>query len=175
MFDGLLPEPHNKIITHLLFKCAHWHALAKLRMHTDITLDIMDSVTSELGNAFRQFQSKVCPAYDTRELLRETMARQRRQARKAGSTMGEKSSSGRRLAKGLNLNTYKFHSLGDYVESIRRYGTTDSYSTEVVSGCSYHHSSPSLNLIHRANSNIGFQKRGTVARIVSHFISKSPG
>lgn len=37
-----------------------------------------------------------------------------------------------RLKKSLNLNTYKNHSLGDYTETIRRYGTTDSYSTESV-------------------------------------------
>lgn len=38
----------------------------------------------------------------------------------------------KRLKKPLNLNTYKNHSLGDYTEAIRRYGTTDSYSTEIV-------------------------------------------
>jgi hypothetical protein len=38
------------------------------------------------------------------------------------------------LPKTLNLNTYKFHALGDYTRMIRRYGTTDSYSTEVVGG-----------------------------------------
>ena len=37
-----------------------------------------------------------------------------------------------KLRKTLNLNTYKDHSLGDYVESIRRYGTVASYSTELV-------------------------------------------
>lgn len=37
-----------------------------------------------------------------------------------------------RLKKSLNLNTYKNHSLGDYTEAIRRYGTVDSYSTESV-------------------------------------------
>jgi hypothetical protein len=35
--------------------------------------------------------------------------------------------------KEFNLNTYKFHSLGDYADAIRRYGTTDSYSTQIVS------------------------------------------
>ena len=34
--------------------------------------------------------------------------------------------------KAFNLNTYKFHALGDYTATIRRYGTTDSYSTELV-------------------------------------------
>jgi hypothetical protein len=38
-----------------------------------------------------------------------------------------------RRKKTFNLNTYKAHALRDYVETIRRYGTTDSYSTEPVS------------------------------------------
>ena len=39
---------------------------------------------------------------------------------------------GRRIKK-FNLWTYKYHTLGDYADTIRRYGTTDSYSTEPVS------------------------------------------
>ena len=35
--------------------------------------------------------------------------------------------------KTLNLNTYKHHALGDVVETIQRYGTTDSYTTEAMS------------------------------------------
>jgi hypothetical protein len=38
-----------------------------------------------------------------------------------------------RRKKTFNINTYKAHALGDYVATIRRYGTTDSYSTEPVS------------------------------------------
>ena len=37
-----------------------------------------------------------------------------------------------RRTKTFNLATYKYHSLGDYVEHIKQYGTTDSYSTERV-------------------------------------------
>jgi hypothetical protein len=44
----------------------------------------------------------------------------------------KKSSSGRQ-PKQFNLNTYKFHALGDYCNTIRRFGTTDSYSTQAVS------------------------------------------
>jgi hypothetical protein len=40
-------------------------------------------------------------------------------------------SAGRRR-KVLNLNTFKGHSAGDYVDIIREYGTCDSYSTEPV-------------------------------------------
>jgi hypothetical protein len=32
----------------------------------------------------------------------------------------------------FNLNTYKLYSYGDYVATIRKYGTTDSYSTVPV-------------------------------------------
>ena len=38
-----------------------------------------------------------------------------------------------RRRKKLNIDTYKYHSLGDYAATIRRIGTTDSYSTELVS------------------------------------------
>jgi hypothetical protein len=38
-----------------------------------------------------------------------------------------------RQFKTLNLNTYKIHALGDYVSAIKTHGTTDSYSTEMVS------------------------------------------
>lgn len=38
----------------------------------------------------------------------------------------------RRKKKTMNLNTYKVHALGDYVDTIRRLGTSDSYSTELV-------------------------------------------
>ncbi|KAF8223821.1 hypothetical protein L208DRAFT_1315070, partial [Tricholoma matsutake] len=34
--------------------------------------------------------------------------------------------------KTLNIFTYKFHALGDYVRSIHVFGTTDSYSTQLV-------------------------------------------
>ena len=38
--------------------------------------------------------------------------------------------------KKLNINTYKVHSLGDYASTIRQFGTTDSYSTVIVSDSS---------------------------------------
>ena len=37
----------------------------------------------------------------------------------------------------FNMNTYKAHSFPDYVRTIRRFGTTDSYSTELVSWTFY--------------------------------------
>lgn len=149
---------------------AHWHGMAKLRMHHDLTLDILEAVTKALGEKLRKFSDVTCVAFETKELQREYNARMRRQARQADPTnfaipsvnpvahaskttalqsgsaeMGTNSPTqsiapsvvqvpkqlGRRR-KVLNLNTFKGHSLGDYVESIRRCGTTDSYSTEPV-------------------------------------------
>src|ERR1700722_5338826 len=45
---------------------------------------------------------------------------------------GQKDIPGRQ-PKIFNLWTYKFHSLRDYVSTIRRYGITDSYTTSLVS------------------------------------------
>jgi hypothetical protein len=52
--------------------------------------------------------------------------RQRQQLRDQGDQ-----SAGKHEVK-FTLETYKHHALGDYVETIRQYGTTDSYSTESV-------------------------------------------
>lgn len=166
VFDGLLPEPHNKHLLSLLFTLAHWHALAKLRQHTDSTLEILTSSTNQLGLGLRAFKSKTCSNFETQELQREIAARGRRQSKgKAASikmnsggvsaeTQGKKTSTrlkGKgaktvvqghiaRRRKSLNLKTYKNHSLDDYAMIIRRYGTTDSYSTEPVSAtiCVFH-------------------------------------
>jgi hypothetical protein len=107
----------------LLFTLAHWHGLAKMRLHTDETLKILDTLTMLLGSQLREFRKTTCAAYETFESPREANSRQRR---------GKAASSGKK-SKAFNLNTFKIHSLGDYVETIRRYGTTDSYSTEPVS------------------------------------------
>lgn len=138
MFDGLLPEPHNGAVLKLLFLASHWHALAKLRMHTGQTLEIFDTVTQLLGAEFLEFKNKTCSQFSTRELPRESAARKRRVAKtQARSDPSQPENNDRpelesRLPKTLNLDTYKHHSLGDYPNIIRRYGTTDSYSTEPV-------------------------------------------
>ena len=114
----------------LLFVCAHWHGLAKLRLHTDHTLKIFEEVTVSLGEQFRSFVNTTCPDFDTRELQREVDARRRREIKQSDTTT---SSTITRRQKTLNLKTYKYHSLGDYVAMIKLYGTCDSYSTETVS------------------------------------------
>ena len=137
MFDGLLPEPHNKCVLQLLFDLAHWHGLAKLRMHTDQTLDVLSRATTSLGSSLRCFEETTCAVFETRELERERAARQRRQVKCPTRTTSESTlpATHARKKKQLNLRTYKYHALGDYVDTIRRLGTTDSYSTQSVSFC----------------------------------------
>jgi hypothetical protein len=167
------------MVLKLLFVAAHWHGLAKLRMHTDVTLNVLDAVTKDFGDKVRKFKQKTCSTFQTRELPRESNARIRRQnrsARKSGNPVPvtvRNSTAGRRVSlpsnnpdverdaslvpehlpaaaqtvpnalqasscgtgrqlKSFNANTYKHHALGDYASIIRKYGTTDSYSTEAV-------------------------------------------
>lgn len=228
VFEGLLPPPHNTAVLNLIFHLAHWHGLAKLRLHSDLSLDLLDAETTRLGEQLRHFKDKVCPVFETRELKREADHRKRKAAKQQSSmpiataqgpepaaTLPEpavsaagsrkrkvakqKSSLSMVTAQGLeptpiqpelpvpeagsgkqkagkqnspmstataqclepttaqpesttpeagqlgatisderawktfSLDTYKAHSLGDYVEAIKRYGTTDSFSTETVS------------------------------------------
>lgn len=65
------------------------------------------------------------------ELPREVTARQRRQDANLQSTNQEAKVLTARI-KAFNLLTYKLHALGDYTASIRLFGTTDSYTTQIV-------------------------------------------
>jgi hypothetical protein len=85
VFEGLLPEPHNCRIQKLLFVAAQWHGLAKLRLHTDATLDIMDNVTMVLGKILRAFQKGTGAYFETLELKRERDAQIRREQKKKNS------------------------------------------------------------------------------------------
>jgi hypothetical protein len=142
VFEGLLPGDENDIVLDLLFDFATWHAYAKLRLHTDTTLNNFDTVTKVLGSTLRTFAKEVCIIYDTRELPHEETARVRQAAKQANleaanGTISEPiahppvASTGRKRRE-LNLSTYKLHALGDYPNTIRRFGTTDSYSTQSV-------------------------------------------
>lgn len=132
VFDGMLPEPHNGKILQLIFTCAHWHALAKLRLHSDITIKILDNVTTTLGEQFRYFANIICPLYNTCELPREVAARQCR-TQKGGGTTSVKPLVRNPVKKIYHLDMYKHHVLGDYVDAIINFGTTDSFTSAIVS------------------------------------------
>ncbi|KAG6904591.1 hypothetical protein DXG01_008816, partial [Tephrocybe rancida] len=76
VFEGLLDDPHDAAIANLLFQFAHWHGLAKLCLHSDFSVAILDEETTRLGNSLREFQETTCPSFDTRELPKEKEARE---------------------------------------------------------------------------------------------------
>lgn len=118
----------------LLFRTAEWHALAKLRMHSDATLKHLNSLTKEFGLLMRQFRDLTCSHFQTVELHREREARKRKEQQDHDKTFRKHPSSelSSRKEKTLNLKTPKFHFLGDYVPTIQMFGCTDSYSTQLV-------------------------------------------
>ena len=79
----------------LLYRLAEWHALAKLRMHTDDTLSLLDSITVILGRELRRFRRIVCSAYSTKDLPKEDAARQRKKQRDQAKTTTNTASSTR--------------------------------------------------------------------------------
>jgi hypothetical protein len=135
VFEGLLPEKHNDIVLDLLFELATWHGFAKLRIHTDKTIDLLAAATKALTKAMRRFLRETCEVFTTMELPKEARARGRRAAALAAkgdsrTAKGKASTNPKR--KKLNLATYKYHALADYAETIRQFGPTDNYSTQIV-------------------------------------------
>ena len=143
IFEGLLPEEHNQIILDLLFKLGTWHMLASLWLHTESTLCALEDSTTQLGQMLRLFQATTCNTYNTYELPSEEAARGHRTATtrakmhhndlsKDAENLAKKAKK-RRLQKVFNLSTYKVHVLGDYARAIWLFGTTDGFTTQVVS------------------------------------------
>lgn len=131
-------------------------------MHSDVTLQALRSTTKLLGNRLRHFRDHIAKAYNTFETPQEYDKRMRRKPKTTtdlptsppqvpgiSPDVVEQSSvqSGQattknpqdiqldkqRRTKAFSLQTFKVHALGDYVEAIERFGTTDSYSTQIVS------------------------------------------
>ena len=148
-FEGLLSEPYNTIILTLLYHTAEWHAFAKLRLHTESTLQHLESLTTELGKLMRNFRDVTQSAFETFELPKETGARQRSQTSRKGKEKATPSGATGKKPKNLNLFTYKWHALGDYVQTIRLFGGTDGFSTQVVSLAFIHVDSLCINLVGR--------------------------
>ncbi|KIL54289.1 hypothetical protein M378DRAFT_19051 [Amanita muscaria Koide BX008] len=139
VFDGLLPAPHDKIVKNLLFELATWHALAKLRLHTESTLRSLETSTKRLGAVLREFKKVTCAVYITKELPSEEAARGRRYAalrsqqapQPAPEVARGNSAKAGKQEKQFNLSTYKLHALGDYPAAIRMFGTSDGYTSQV--------------------------------------------
>ena len=144
-FEGLFPDnAFDDLVQNLLATLAIWHAYAKLRLHVDKTLDSFEIVTTDLGRLGRRFArvsaEKFAPEPTPEEQASAARQRTRAATKKQTRSQTVPRKQGRSRKKGktkkvLNLFTYKWHALGDYVRWIRRYGTTDNYTTQMVSSC----------------------------------------
>ena len=121
-----LPAPHNDTVLDLVFVMGCWHAYAKLRLHTELTLASFEQVTVDLGILLRHFGTVTCNAFKTTELSKERAARLRRAT---ANPPTQTAPGGGPRSKSFNLNTYKLHALGDYPQTIREHGTTDNYTS----------------------------------------------
>jgi hypothetical protein len=89
VFEGLLPKKEDKVILKLLFELGTWHALAKLRIHTETTVTNLENSATRLSDLLRKFKSDVCSIYATKELPAEEAARGRLKAAKVLKSGGE--------------------------------------------------------------------------------------
>lgn len=121
-FEGLFFESCDSPIQDLLFTLAFWHGYAKLRLHSDSSVRVLEGATSVFGTLIREFKNVVCPRYKTKLTAREQQARDRR---KKGSHSA--------VEYVFNLSTYKLHAMGDYASSIPVFGTTDNTNAQNVS------------------------------------------
>jgi hypothetical protein len=139
-FEGLFPDKaFDALVQDLLAALAIWHAYAKLRLHVDKTLESFEAATADLGRLGRRFAQVSAEKFSPQPTPEEkaTAARQKARIAAKRKTVQHRVSKPRvhrsKTKKVLNLFTYKWHALGDYVRWIRRYGTTDNYTTQMVS------------------------------------------
>jgi hypothetical protein len=133
----LFPSGHDTAIQTLLYRFAEWHALAKLRLHSESTIAFLEETFHKLSQKLRKFRQDTCEAFVTTELPKERAARQRRLAQHPEGNATSAESNGARKKK-FNMNTYKFHAMGDYVSTIKLFGSIDSFTTQMVSfDCSF--------------------------------------
>lgn len=159
-FMGLFQDAHNKPISALLYVILTWHGLAKLRLHTELTLTLLRTATIRLGHEMRVFQKDICPNYDTKETSKEAEGRVCTAARRVGAAKASSNAQevpagtlpstsedpttapataakigkvpGARQPYTFKLTKPKFHFIGDYAPDIESSGTTDNYSTQTV-------------------------------------------
>lgn len=116
---------HNAAVQSLLYQFAQWYALAKLRIHTNLTLLFFEETFKKLSRKWRKFQDYTCTAFKTVELPKEASARQRRSTQCSETNTSSMEFTGARVKK-LNLNIYKCHAMGNYMRTIRIFGEGES-------------------------------------------------
>jgi hypothetical protein len=141
-FNGLLSAPHNKIVLDLIYNYAWWHALGKLRLHTDSTVAALQAANTDYGRSICVFVNKTCKVFQTGKLPRKVAARQRCEAKavteaiKHGQPLPKSGGKPAQLEKKFPTTHYKLHAPSHLPNNIVNFGTTENYSTERVQGIS---------------------------------------
>ncbi|KAI9456765.1 hypothetical protein HD554DRAFT_2177920 [Boletus coccyginus] len=106
-------------------------------MHTQESIKLLEQEMRLLEQQLWKFKDYTCSLFKTTELPSEAAAHCRHaEARLKMQTNDEskttrKGTSGVAQPKTFNLATYKIHVLGHYMNTIRTFGTTDSYTTQI--------------------------------------------
>jgi hypothetical protein len=132
------------VVLDVFWALSTWHALAKLRMHTEETRTALLTSTAALGRALRVFVAVTCSEYSgTTELPGEAASRERRHARATQKALEQgllppqpRAGAGSKL-KTFSMDTFKLHHTQHYFSDIAVFGTTDNYTTQTVSSCSH--------------------------------------
>jgi len=90
------------------------------------------SVPLPEGITFTNDSRRITPSASSPAVLSSTSNTQQTSLSASSPENVDGATDSRRI-KTLNLETFKYHALGDISATIRRYGTTDSYSTQLVS------------------------------------------
>lgn len=156
----------------LLFVLAHWHGLAKLRLHTDTTLDILDQLTSELGDQFRSFVSRVCDQVETKELPREYQARKRREAQRKGQgrqrALTKKAQSGAKKAAASTKGLPQVGAQGTNVDASQSRSSHGTCATSSKTHCL-------PNSLLAAPQRPAVKKKGSKRQKIAHPVDPLPG
>ncbi|KAG2064257.1 hypothetical protein BDR04DRAFT_972878, partial [Suillus decipiens] len=136
VFEGLFLSDYNGLIQSLLYQFVKWHALAKLRIHSESTLNFLEELFKKLSQKLHKFKSYTCAAFHSVQLPKEKPAHQQKSAQcsETNSTSPESLASGPRMKK-FHLGTYKFYTMSDYVRTVRFFRTMDSFTTKIM--CTY--------------------------------------
>lgn len=97
-------------------------------MHSDSTLCILDTLTTEYGQLMRQLARDTADV-DMRETPREQTVRRRRELATNQNKLSGKSQP---KAKPVTLLSIKLHMMAHYMAAIRFWGTVDSFTTGIV-------------------------------------------
>ncbi|KAG2058771.1 hypothetical protein BDR06DRAFT_980185 [Suillus hirtellus] len=151
---GLLSlNPFPMLVVDFMHECelGTWKALFTHLLRLLYALPGGDRLVAALDTRFHQVpmfgdgviqrfanntsKMKILAACDFENILQLPKEKQARQQRFAQHSQTNATSleSSRVRTKMFNLNTYKFHAMADYVSTIRFFGTTDSYTTQMVS------------------------------------------